>query len=169
VNYYRPGPRTTFGRLPGGIPCIRATLAVMSQLVQRGKLDPGIRQLAMELVHGCAQQDYSCEVRSLHQFVRDKIRYVGDISDTETVHTPRRTLEQAGGDCDDKTILLATLLETINHKTRFVAGAFDEPDVFTHVWLETRLGPSWYPLEATKPVPAGWSPPGVLRRMIWHN
>lgn len=169
MNFYPDGPRTTFGRLPGGIAGTRATLELMSRLVLRWKLDPGVRVLALDLVHGCAQQDYSCEVRSLHRFVRDQIAYRGDIADVETLQTPRVTLERAAGDCDDKTSLLATLLETINHKTRFVAGAFSDPETFSHVWLETRLGANWYPLDATKNVPAGWSPPGVLRRMIWHN
>src|SRR5207302_10261216 len=124
VNFYRAGPRTFLGRLPSGIAGTRTTLAIMGRLVDRGKLDSGIGDLAGELVKGCPQQDYSCEVEALHRFVRDRIAYRGDISDVETLQSPRVTLERGRGDCDCKNILLATLLEALNHKTRFVAGAF---------------------------------------------
>jgi len=168
VSFYLEGPPTYFRHLAPGTEGIKQTLRLMRQLVQRWKSDPGIRELARELTQALPQQDYSGEVRALHAFVRDQIRYLGDTADVETLNTPRRTLEAAAGDCDDKATLLATLLEAINHKTRFVAGSF-EPGIFSHVWVETALGGSWYPLESTKPVPPGWSPPGVLQRMLAHN
>lgn len=169
MNFYRFGSRTALAALPGGIEGIKTTMRLMRSLVQRWKRPGmGIRELAGELTDPLPQQDYAGEVRVLHAFVRDQIRYVGDVSELETLHTPRAILELGRGDCDDKSVLLATLLESINHKTRFVAGAF-EPGMFSHVWVETLLGSSWYPLETTKPVPAGWSPPGVLERMVAHN
>lgn len=170
TGYYQPGPPTTLARLASGVEGIKTTLRLMRQLVQQWKTNPGIRQLAVRLTQGLPQQDYSGEVRALHAFVRDKIRYVGDTSEVETLHTPQRVLEQAAGDCDDKAILLSTLLEAINHKTRFIAAAFHDPGVYEHVWIETALGGQWYPLETTKPVPAGWSPPGIIPpRIVVHN
>jgi transglutaminase-like putative cysteine protease len=158
VSLYPTGLRTTFHRIPLGVEGIKATMRIMRSMVQRWKLDPGVRALAKELTDSCPQGDYSCEVQSLHAFVRDRIRYVGDIADVETLQTPRATLEQASGDCDDKNTLLAALLEAVGHKSRFVAGAYQEQGFFEHVWLETRIGADWYPLETTRDVPAGWDP-----------
>lgn len=171
MNLYRPGLPTTLARIPSGVEGIKATLRIMRSLVQRWKLDPGVRDLAKELTDRCAQGDYSCEVKSLHAFVRDQIRYVGDIADVQTLQTPRATLEQASGNCANKAILLAALLESINHKTRFVAAAYHEPGVYEHVWPESRLGAIWYPLETTRPVPAGWDPRrrAIPPRLVAHN
>ena len=40
------------------------------------------------------------------------------INGVETVQTPLRTLENEAGDCDDKSLLTATLLETFGFSTR---------------------------------------------------
>lgn len=139
----------------------------MRFLVRKCKLDLALRNLAMEIVAGVPQRDYAGQVRALHAFVRDRIRYIGDINGVETVHTPRQILAQAQGDCDDKSLLLATLLETIGHKTRFVAVGYG-PGV-SHVLVETQLGSKWIPLETTENVEAGWYPDRIRSRVVVHN
>lgn len=139
----------------------------MRWFVRKCKLDLGLRRLALEIVAGVPQRDYAGQVRALHAFVRDRIRYVGDIDGVETLHTPRQILEQRQGDCDDKALLLATLLATIGHKTRFVAVGYG-PSV-THVLVETLVGSKWIPLETTENVEAGWYPDRIKSRVIVHN
>lgn len=160
----------TLQMIPEGPAGIRATLAVMSKIVKDYKKSMQIRNLAISLASGCAQKDWACEVRSLHAYVRDSIRYINDVTDVETVQTPDKTLELAAGDCDDKSVLLASMLESVGHPTRFVAIGF-EPGVFSHVYVETKIGSQWIPLETTENVEAGWSPDPqvVLERMYYHN
>ncbi len=104
----------------------------------------------------------------LHRFVRDRIRYVRDVRGVETLHTPLALLQLGQGDCDDKATLLACLLESIGHKTRFAAVGF-EPGRLSHVLTEARIGARWCPMETTEPVDMGWYPPGVKSRMVIHN
>lgn len=139
----------------------------MRYLVRRCKTDLALRSLAMGIVQGLPQRDYAAEIRALHAWVRDRIRYVGDIRGVETLHTPRQILAQAAGDCDDKALLLATLLESIGHQTRFVAVGYG-PAV-SHVLVETRVGPKWIPLETTENVPATWYPERIRSRVVVHN
>ena len=139
----------------------------MRYLVRNCKMDLALRNLAIELVGGAAQRDYADEIRRLHAFVRDRIRYVGDIAGVETLHTPRQILAQRAGDCDDKSLLLATLLESIGHKTRFVAVGYGATP--SHVLVETRVGSKWIPLETTEAVAAGWYPDRVRRGPVVHN
>ncbi len=140
----------------------------MRFLVRKCKTDLALRGLALEIVKGVAQRDYAAEIRKVHAFVRDRIRYVGDIRGVETLHTPRQILTQGQGDCDDKSLLLATLLESINHPTRFVAVGYG-PGV-THVLVETRVGNGkWIPLETTEQVAAGWYPDRIRSRVVVHN
>lgn len=137
----------------------------MAALIRTGKRNPLVRQTAVSLVEGLPQKDRVGEVRRLHAYVRDNIRYLRDINGVETLHTPERILQQGQGDCDDKSILLASLLESIGQPTRLLAIGFI-PGKFSHVLIETRLGDSWVPLETTEPVDIGWFPKGVRAKMV---
>jgi transglutaminase-like putative cysteine protease len=171
MNFY-PAPRPmTLARIPSGREGIKRTLQAMSRMARAFKKDAGIRELAARLVRDLPQYDTAGEIRALHAFVRDFIRYTSDIAGVETLQTPRATLEMGVGDCDDKSTLLAALLESINKKTRFVAVGFGEGSGHSHVLVEVRVGKAgrWVPLETIKPVEAGWGPANVKRRMVAHN
>jgi transglutaminase-like putative cysteine protease len=160
--------KSNLGFIPEGRAGTLATLKIMARLARAAKTSLVIRSLAVELTNGCAQKDWLCEIKALHAFVRDKIRYVKDVRDVETLTTPETLLAIGAGDCDDKSVLLAALLESINHPTRFVAIAF-APDDFVHVFAETRVGNNWIALETTEPVEIGWTPPGVADRVVVHT
>lgn len=156
------------GWIPSGKEGTIATLKVMGQMVKAGKKNPVIRHLAMSLVKNNGQKDWAGEVRDIHAFVRDSVRYVKDVRGIETLQTPEKTLELGQGDCDDKSVLLASLLESIGHPTRFVAIAF-EPDNYVHVFVETKIGPHWIAAETTEPVELGWYPPRKHYRLVFFN
>lgn len=161
----------TLSLIPEGVAGIRATLDRMTALVRDGKKMMQVRQKAAGLVQQCAQKSWACEVQSIFEYVRDQVRYVQDPSNVELIQTPVKTLEFMYGDCDDKSILLAALLESIGHPTRFIAVGF-EPGIYSHVYVETKIGNTWYPLETTEPVQMGWSPDAKLMQvppMYSHN
>lgn len=163
-----PAPRPiTLGLLPSGPAGIAATLKIMVRLARQYKKDVGVREVAARIVRDLPQYDALGEIRALHAFVRDCIRYTGDIRGVETLQTPRATLEMAVGDCDDKSLLLATLLLTINRPARFVAIGMNGGDL-SHVLVEVRHGAGWLPLETIRPVEVGWTPPNVTKKMIAH-
>ena len=167
-NFY-PKPRPmTLGWVPSGAPGVQRTLSTMVKLVRQFKKDPGVRELAGQLVRNLPQYDLNGEVRALHAFVRDSIRYTSDIRGVELLQTPAATLQLGVGDCDDKSTLLASLLESIGRPTRFVAVAIAPSNDFTHVLVETRLGTKWVPLETIKDVDVGWYPQNVTRRRVAH-
>jgi len=149
---------------------VKATLQTMVKLARQFKADPGIRQVAASLVRDLPQYDTVGEVRALHAFVRDAIRYTNDMRGIELLQTPKATLEMGVGDCDDKSTLLAALLESIGRPARFVAVAMKPSTDFSHVYVETRLGHAgrWTALETIKPVSVGWSPANVVKRMVAH-
>lgn len=137
----------------------------MAQLAQKGLRDQRIRNLAVALTTdgflngtGLKQKDFTGEAERLHAFVRDQIRYVRDTDGVELVHDPAITLQIGAGDCDDKAILLASLLGSIGHPTRFIAVAF-EPELYSHVWLQDYLDGRWVDLEPTEPLPFGQTIP----------
>lgn len=142
----------------------------MRELTRQGRTNPTIRAKAIELTRGLKQKNWTGEIAALHEFVRDQIRYVKDIRDVETVATPETVLEIGVGDCDDKAVLLASLLESIGHPAMFRAVGF-APGVFSHVYVKTLIGRRpgrWVGLETTEPKPLGWEPPNIRASMKRH-
>lgn len=158
----------TLQAIPEGKAGTVATLKIMRSITKTGKTTLPVLTLARSLIAHLPQKDWFNEAKVLHRFVRDEIRYVKDVAGVETVQTPDVTLSLKSGDCDDKSVLLAALLESIGHPTRFVAIGF-KPDDFVHVFVETRIGTSWIALETTEPVEMGWSPKNVVSRLAIYN
>ena len=154
--------------IPPGKEGTKYTLNLMRQLVRAGKKSPVVRQLAVDLTRGLPQKDWLSEVDAVHKFVRDRIRYVRDIHGVETLHTVERILTNAAGDCDDKSVLAASLLESLGHPTRFVAVGF-KPDMYSHVYPETLVGSKWIAVETTEPVALGWKPTNILNALVMNN
>lgn len=159
---------SVLGSIPEGIEGTKATLRIMRDFVRASVRNPAqvVRQKAESLVGGLPPRQWFQEIRALHEFVRDEIRYLRDPVGIERVATPEATLEIAQGDCDDKATLLAALLDSIGHPSRFVAVAFDS-NGFSHVLVETKIAHTgndrkdWLPLETIIDRPAGWFPQGV--------
>lgn len=141
----------------------------MRKLVREGKKDGAVRRQALRLTQHLPQKDRMGEVRALFEFVKNNIRYVRDVHGVETLHTANQVLSQRNGDCDDKAILLAAMLESIGYPTRFLAMG-SSPGKFEHVIVEVRPYGNWIPLETTNPVQLGYMPPHHPQaRMLRHN
>lgn len=153
-------------QLPDGPEGTRATLDLMAELARANRTNPIIRGLAEKIIADVPQKDYVGEARAVQQFVLHAIRYTQDIDGVETLKDPVTTLASAMGDCDDKALLAAALLRSIGHPARFVAVSFNDPNMYEHVYVETRAGTVWIPLETTENVDLGWSPPHPLSKLI---
>lgn len=85
-------------------------LALLQNLVYEGVHDPSLRKLALQLTSGCQARDGECEARAIDTWMRDNIRYTGDIAPIkigakgpvegiDLFQHPKRTVEFGGGDC----------------------------------------------------------------------
>ncbi len=102
--------------------------------------------------------DYSenyavCQSKALFYFMRDNIGYSRDPVSRELIKSPMQTMFTGVGDCDDKSVLLASMLYNIGIKTRFVF-------IPGHVYVEAYLPEAsrkyrpyrnepWVPLDST--------------------
>ena len=162
-------PSATLQKIPDGVEGTRATLAIMRRLVAQFRSNINIRNLALRITDPVGvpnQKNFTAEVRAIQEWVRDNIRYVKDVHGVETVQTPLVTLEYRAGDCDDHSVLLASLLESIGHPTRFVAIKTQSFGPFVHVYTETKIGRRWVAVETTENWPLGTQPPIVAQRMV---
>ena len=154
--------------LPTGVNATKRTLAVMVDLVRQYKTDMNVRSTAIQLTSLCQPKDRRCELTQLQHFVRDSIRYVGDVDGVETVQTPVATLRLGAGDCDDKSVLLCALAASIGFATRFCAVGVRGGD-FSHVMAQAKLGTGYINMETIVPdVEIGWFPPDATCVMTAH-
>jgi hypothetical protein len=56
------------------------------------------------------------QAEAIYEWVRDNISYVADPLDSEYIQLPEETLNNGGGDCDDQSVLLASMLMCIGFK-----------------------------------------------------
>jgi Transglutaminase-like superfamily len=186
------------GRLPGpgqvrrygiasGLGGVKQTLRLMVDVASTFKTDLHVRTLAVCLTGGrvvtlsngaqvryplCRPKDYVSELKCLHGFVRDHVRYVRDVEGVETLQTPIQTLNVLAGDCDDKAMLLCALAGSIGFQTRFAAvGVRGEP--FSHVMAQALLEDRGEYVNAETiltdpPVELGWEPPDATCVMYAH-
>ena len=165
-------PAPTVATLRGLTPGFetRQTLRAMRDMVHASLAAPDqtIRQQAIAIIRasGAAERDWWAEVNALQSWVRDNIRFQRDPEAFELVQTPEKTLEYGIGDCDDKSTLLAALLESMGHPAQFIAIGFDG-EQHSHVLVRTKVGETWMPAETILPgVAVGWWPQGVTSSYI---
>jgi transglutaminase-like putative cysteine protease len=155
--------------LPSGEAGIAKTLNLMVGLARQYKTDLNIRTLAGDLTQPCAPKDRRAELKALHRFVRDSIRYVNDVDGVETLQTPVQTLRTQRGDCDDKATLLCSLAASVGYATRFCAIEVRDQGYFSHVMAQLKLGQGWINAETILPdVEIGWWPPDATQMMLAH-
>jgi transglutaminase-like putative cysteine protease len=153
--------------IPEGAEGTRETLKQMRRLVRDGKTNLALRDLAQQIISCVPGKDWCGELAALLNWTRRAITYRLDTNDIEVIQGPATTLCLGYGDCDDLSILLATLCECAGHPCSFIAVGFDDPGEYSHVFiLASGAGETeWIPLDASEANPPGWFPPGVTCAM----
>jgi transglutaminase-like putative cysteine protease len=173
MGLLRPETESRIIQIPDGVAGVDATLAIMSELVHQYQDNDELRAVARDIISVVPSKSYSAEARMLFYFVRDEIRYTRDPNRFELVQSPDKTLAFAHGDCDDMSVLLATLLESVGHHTRFFAAGFNGGPI-EHVWVETKIGGRdgnrWFAMDATeRGLDFGQRPSGITETVLWTN
>jgi transglutaminase-like putative cysteine protease len=150
------GTRHTYSN---GLRGVLQTLAVMRRLVNAAKVNPAIRQAATSIIFLTPERDDMAEVSALFDFVRDSIRYVKDVHNVETLSTPEKVLEGRVGDCDDQSVLLAALFETVGYPSRFVIAGYSSPSQVEHVYVQVCIDGEWFDCDPTENGGIGDAPP----------
>ena len=133
-------------------------LEYIAQLAAQFSIDPRVDALANELYNKGG-------VRAIFDFVRNKVKYNKDPFGFEKITTPELMIEQylrgepISGDCDDKVLLLASLLMNKGFPVRIVGAHYlmgeGGRNEINHVYLEfkditardPRKREKWIPLD----------------------
>ncbi len=142
---------------------VKDTLRVMRRMVKEYRRNPQIIETVHSILAGVNEKWWIAELSALLRFVQYEVRYTLDVNEVEVLQSPTHLLQTRQGDCDDKSTLLATLIEAAGHKAKFVAVGFDGVNL-SHVLVAAQVGEDWIPLETTEYVNAGWFPPNVNKK-----
>lgn len=156
----------TLAAAPSGPAGVFHTVRVMRDAVKRNKTDPRIINAATTAVFSSVPRDDLSEAASVFEAVRSWVRYVRDVVGVETFAEPWLTLERRAGDCDDQSALLASMYEAIGYPTRFVMAAYQDPNIYEHIYLEVFAAGEWFPVDPTEKFAFGEDPPGAINRWV---
>lgn len=79
-----------------------------------------LRTLAYSKIQDCPSGDRTCALVHLYRYVQHDIGYLSDPAAREYIQPPQDTLAIGAGDCEDLSILLASLLENVGVSTYLV-------------------------------------------------
>jgi len=82
--------------------------------------DIELRSLASSITKGCSSGNKECQLNKIYRYVVDNYNYYSDPRSREFIQSPADTLKVKGGDCEDMTILMLSLLENLGFKTYLV-------------------------------------------------
>jgi predicted transglutaminase-like cysteine proteinase len=160
--------------LAGGDAGIAQTISVMHSLIDRGAVDPRVREQALGIVRqgGASSRDSAAEISAIFWWAKTHMRFQKDVSGGEYVCTPQYLLRTMAGDCDDYVVLIGALLKSIGIPIRIITIAADreEPGRLSHVYLEALSRGEWIALDGTQAQSfPGWRPPRYFRKKVWES
>jgi Transglutaminase-like superfamily len=146
------------------------TIAKMRELVDAALRDPAIIRLATDIVRHVAAYDEMGEAQAIYDWVKSNIRFTKDPATKEKLYPPAELLKICAGDCDDISMLMATLLMAIGYVARLVTVSANgsAPDQFSHVYAEAQVQGQWIPMDAARPDSLfATEPPMYYRKRAW--
>lgn len=179
--------KTVVRNIGSGDAAIMKTLDHMIRLARRDARTPDVRTLAKKLASECAGQTQIekefCKVKSAFDWVVENITYkfdhehVQDWADVDNPNTtefliaPKHQLGVLTGDCDDMSMMLASILGAMGFQVKYKVIAW-RGNEYTHVYVEV-LMPNvdgeyrWVPMD---PVAGSrgfaWEKSPVIRKHI---
>ena len=162
---------------PSGGKGARLSLKEVAERIWKGRMSPRVRAWAMQQLAACGVSTGTRreKVQCILNAFRKKVPFVPDPYLGEFMATPEQTLcldENGlcfmGGDCDDQTIGMGSLIMSIGIPVKVVGSSHAQPlDVPTHVFLafEDDQPDEWVKVDATTQHPVGQVAPHL--REFW--
>lgn len=140
--------RTVSRSIPTGNAGNRATIRAMSALAAEGASSPLVIEAAQNAIRGTPERDDEVDFAAVLEDVRRRMRYTHDPLNAEVVKSPAYVIARTNDpesspepmDCDDASVLCASMLGALGYPTRFVTVAADptRPKEWSHVYVAAR-------------------------------
>lgn len=151
----------------------RETVRLIRGLINQGRKDIRIRRLAEGLLSGHPLDRLSQEeiLFILFDYVKKNISYLNDPVDVEFIRSAPRLLSEPFGDCDDYTVLLGSLAESVGIPVGIKVIDAENDNRFHHVYPVALLPGRQLAMDATLsgPEPIGYEVPEIKRSEIYRE
>jgi hypothetical protein len=137
-------PDSTIQKVGDGIVGNLDTVQVMKRMAREYSRHPIVKRLATNILHhqNIPSHHYLREAQAIGRFVQQHVRYVKDPVGTESLQAPDmmiRAMADAGyvmGDCDDMSLLIASLLMSIGIRPKFRTVRYKgDSGPFNHIYV----------------------------------
>jgi hypothetical protein len=134
--------------IPDGEQGNLATISIMSSVARKKSTDPLVRQLAIKILNESDTKSHNHldEAIAIGEWVKNNIRYMKDPHGTELLQDPILMIEkcekgECRGDCDDMSLLVATLLISIGIQPFFKIVRWTKKDGnYNHIYIVVKEG-----------------------------
>lgn len=150
--------------LPDGHQGTWRTLDAMRYLVRKDVGSGFVTSCVSSILEMARQQGIYDPVAALFLYARDCIRFQEDPPGIEKISDFERTTQAGAGDCDDKSIWLATALLSLDVPVRFVVQSYGQQ--WDHVFIEFYSWAAWSWI-ALDPTADGHT--GVIAGIGWRQ
>lgn len=158
---------------------IKEVVEMMKTLIAKGKSDPRAiafaRSLMTERRDGIGHtirkeipgRDFDGIAKRLYSFMQSEIKYHRDPAGMEWLQDWEVSIKERAGDCDDYTILAATLFGALGVSTRIKVVQIGKS--YDHVFLEyfSPKQNKWIPFDAIVPKSVGWESKDIKKIKIF--
>jgi hypothetical protein len=146
----------------------------MARLVREDTVrDEGLQRFAAQILINNGLDSHSDKraiVDTLYRYVQQQIKYIHDPAGAfDSVSSARETIAKGFGDCDDKAVLLATLLALVGQEPRFVLAKYRERSKgFDHIYNDIVLpNGERLALDTCSGNSAGWESSRYFERLTY--
>jgi len=142
----------------------------MIALINFGKRDMRLRPIIGKIIKPCAQKDYFCYAKKIHDYWTHEIKYAYDPVDVELIEDAFNSSNAGIADCDSKCIGFCSFCEQIGLPCRLVTYKTSATsDEYLHVASQVKIpGKGWVTSDCTMPKHEfGWSPPESMPSRTW--
>lgn len=153
-----------------GDQAIHSTVNKVSDIIKQSYVNPYVRRFAEKIIENVPVNDKLEEVRAIHRFVSQKVRYTKDPYGMEYLQTPPTLLkmieqgEKPAGDCDDMTMLSLSLLRSVGFPVAVKVTSYSSDGRFAHIYGLAFVNGRWLPVECVRgDYPLGWEAPNPTR------
>jgi len=129
----------------------RHFLKVILGLIKQGSQDVKVRELAIAITR--TAPDDREKARRIFEYVKKQIAYTRDPVKLEDMQTARRTLTLRAGDCDDFTVLIGSLLESIGIPSAAHLVRTKPAGEFNHIYPAAKIRGAEISLDVAAPRP----------------
>jgi len=144
------------------------TVDKMREFIIKDTINLDVRKKAQEITWSIPGRDVDLIATEIYDWIKKHIKYQYDPVSEEWVQDSLTTLKLESGDCDDFTVLGASLIRSLGIPARICFVKTNNEKSFSHVYFEyhSDAKDKWIPFDAIVNRYPGWESPTISEKVV---